>query len=220
MAPPLGQKLKAAREQRGLSLLDVSHATKIPVQRLHFLEQDNYAGFGSMAYARAFLRRYSDFLQINAEDMLNDLPGGVLGGPRDYRYLTENHGPWVASRTERVGRLSSPAGRRTSRRSPVPAGIFILVLVLLGTGIWGKYVAEERLEQEKPGPAEDMVPPAITPTNEPEVKKVSQAVKIITNSQVFSPARSAAQVLRALPLTDKELSELKTKKEVPETSSQ
>ena len=154
MASPLGQKLKAAREQRGLSLLDVSHATKIPVQRLHFLEQDNYAGFGSMAYARAFLRRYSDFLQINAEDMLSDLPGGVLGGPRDYRYLTENHGPWVASRAERVGRLSSPVAKRTSRRSPVPAGIFIFVLALVGTGIWGKYVAEERLEQEKSAPPE------------------------------------------------------------------
>ncbi len=210
MASPLGQKLKASREQRGMSLLDVSHATKIPVQRLHFLEQDNYAGFGSMAYARAFLRRYSDFLEINAEDMLNDLPGGVLGGPRDYRYLTENHGPWVASRTERVGRLSSPATKKTSRRSPVPAGIFIFVLALVGTGIWGKYVAEERLEQEKSSPQSVETQP---PAKEPEDKTISQAVKIITNSQVSTPAKPAPQVLKALPLSEQELQELSTKKE-------
>lgn len=210
MASPLGQKLKAAREQRGLSLLDVSHATKIPVQRLHFLEQDNYAGFGSMAYARAFLRRYSDFLQINAEDMLNDLPGGVLGGPRDYRYLTENHGPWVASRAERVGRLSSPVAKRTSRRSPVPAGIFIFVLALVGTGIWGKYVAEERLEQEKSAPQSVETQP---PAKEPEDKTISQAVKIITNAQISTPAKPATQVLKALPLSEQELHELSTKKE-------
>ena len=210
MASPLGQKLKAAREQRGLSLLDVSHATKIPVQRLHFLEQDNYAGFGSMAYARAFLRRYSDFLQINAEDMLSDLPGGVLGGPRDYRYLTENHGPWVASRAERVGRLSSPVAKRTSRRSPVPAGIFIFVLALVGTGIWGKYVAEERLEQEKSAPQSVETQP---PAKEPEEKTISQAVKIITNAQINTPAKPATQVLKALPLSEQELHELSAKKE-------
>jgi cytoskeletal protein RodZ len=210
MASPLGQKLKAAREQRGLSLLDVSHATKIPVQRLHFLEQDNYAGFGSMAYARAFLRRYSDFLQINAEDMLNDLPGGVLGGPRDYLYLTENHGPWVALRAERVGRLSSPVAKRTSRRSPVPAGIFIFVLALVGTGIWGKYVAEERLEQEKSAPQSVETQP---PAKESEDKALSQAVKIITNTQINTPAKPATQVLKALPLSEQELHALSTKKE-------
>jgi cytoskeletal protein RodZ len=78
MQTPLGQKLKAAREQRGLSLLDASHATRIPVQRLHLLEQDNFAGFGSMTYARAFLRVYSQFLGVNAHEMLEDLPEGVF----------------------------------------------------------------------------------------------------------------------------------------------
>lgn len=204
MAQPLGQKLKAAREQRGLSLLDVSHVTKIPVQRLHLLEQDNYAGFGSMAYARAFLRRYSDFLQIDAEDMLNELPGGVLGGPRDYRYLTENHGSWVAPKTARIGRLSSPASARApSRRSPVPAGIFIFVLALIGTGIWGKYVAEERLEQEKSAPQSVEKVPAQT---KPADKAVSQAVKIITNARVFAAPQPTTQILRALPATESDLS--------------
>ena len=131
MPSPIGQKLKAAREQQGLSLLDAAHATRIPVQRLHFLEQDNYAGFGSMTYARAFLRQYSEFLGVNAHEMLSELPGGVLGGPRDYRYLTDTHGLWVAPRGQRVGRLSSPNPRKHSRRSPVPAGIFIFMLVLV-----------------------------------------------------------------------------------------
>lgn len=204
MAQPLGQKLKAAREQRCLSLLDVSHLTKIPVQRLHLLEQDNYAGFGSMAYARAFLRRYSDFLQIDAEDMLHELPGGVLGGPRDYRYLTENHGSWVAPKTSRVGRLSSPSAKAPSRRSPIPAGICIFVLALIGTGIWGKYVAEERLEQEKyiPQSVEKVPVPAM-----PVDIAVSQAEKknhLQRPSLFRSPP--ATQILKALPVTESDLS--------------
>ena len=109
MQTPLGQKLKAAREKRGLSLLDASHATKIPVQRLHLLEQDNFAGFGSMTYARAFLKVYSHFLGVNAHEMLEELPEGVLGGTCDYRYLTDSHGHWVVPREQRVSRASGPA---------------------------------------------------------------------------------------------------------------
>lgn len=147
MAPPLGQKLKAAREQRGLSLLDASHATKIPVQRLHYLETDDFAGFGSLTYARAFLRRYSEFLKVNAAEMLESLPSGMLGGPRDYCYLTAHHGSWVAPCGAPLGRLSNAPTRRHARKSPVPAGLCIFFLVLVGTGIWGKYVAEKSLSE-------------------------------------------------------------------------
>ncbi len=144
MLTPIGQTLKAARESRGLSLLDASHETRIPVAKLHLLEQDNYAAFGSMTYARAFLRRYSQYLQVDAAEILHELPGGVLGGPRDYRYLIENHGDWVAPRGA-IGRLSNPQLRGRASRSPVPAGLFIFLLVLAGTGIWGKYVADDRV---------------------------------------------------------------------------
>ena len=157
MLTPIGQTLKAARESRGLSLLDTSHETRIPVAKLHLLEQDNYAAFGSMTYARAFLRRYSQFLKVDASEILNGLPGGVLGGPRDYRYLIENHGHWVVPRGS-VGRLSSPQLKGRASRSPVPAGIFIFLLVLAGTGIWGKYVADDRLAQQQQPVVRPVVP--------------------------------------------------------------
>jgi cytoskeletal protein RodZ len=218
MTPPLGQKLKAAREQRGLSLLDASHETKIPVQRLHFLETDNFAGFGSLTYARAFLRRYSDFLKVNAEDMLDDLPGGVLGGPRDYRYLTENHGSWVAPRGQAVGRLSSAPTRRHTRKSPVPAGIFIFFLVLVGTGIWGKYVADDRIAESQPLPEIPVATPTPAAVAVPEIpaQPVTQnaitpsqpAVTLNTQVQVFRQPEPSTQILKAVPLTSEEVEKL------------
>ncbi len=199
MSPPLGQKLKAAREQRGLSLLDAAHATHIPAQRLHFLEQDNYAGFGSMTYARAFLRVYSEFLDVDAAEMLEDLPGGVLGGARDYRYLTDNHGLWVAPRSQRVARLSSPSARRQSMRSPVPAGIFIFVLVLVGTGIWGKYVADDRLARAEQQKAEA----AATPPS-----PLPQTLTLHSEASVLTQPQPSTQVLKAVPLTPEEIEKL------------
>ena len=92
----------------------------------------------------------------------------------------------------------------------MPAGIFIFVLALVGTGIWGKYVAEERLEQEKSAPQSVETLP---PTKESEDKALSQAVKIVTNAQINTPAKPATQVLKALPLTEQELHALSTKKE-------
>lgn len=199
MPSPIGQKLKAAREQQGLSLLDAAHATRIPVQRLHFLEQDNYAGFGSMTYARAFLRQYSEFLGVNAHEMLSELPGGVLGGPRDYRYLTDTHGLWVAPRGQRVGRLSSPNPRKHSRRSPVPAGIFIFMLVLVGTGIWGKYVADDRVAQ-----AQQIEKQAEMPPPPPSPLPVTQAITVQTDAQVFRAPAPSTEVMKAVPLSPEE----------------
>jgi cytoskeletal protein RodZ len=207
MTSPLGQKLKEAREQRGLSLLDVSHETKIPVQRLHFLETDNFAGFGSLTYARAFLRRYSEFLKVNAEDMLDDLPGGVLGGPRDYRYLTENHGSWVAPRGQSVGRLSSAPTRRHTRKSPVPAGIFIFFLVLVGTGIWGKYVSEESITDAQPVfEAKEISAAALTPPKPALIE--THAITVSTNAQVSRMPEPSTQILKAVPLNPQEVEQL------------
>lgn len=209
MAQPLGQKLKAAREQRGLSLLDASHATKIPVQRLHYLETDNFAGFGSLTYARAFLRRYSEYLKVNAEDMLDDLPGGVLGGPRDYRYLTENHGSWVASRGASVGRLSSAPTRQHTRKSPVPAGLCIFFLVLVGTGIWGKYVAEDRItESQQSIQAKEVSPAKVVLLPKPVIMQETQAVTLTTNAQVFRTPEPSTQILKAVPLSSEEIEKL------------
>lgn len=192
MLTPIGQTLKAAREQRGLSLLDVAHLTRIPVARLHLLEQDNYAAFGSMTYARSFLRRYSQFLGVDATTILQDLPGGVLGGPRDYRYLTESHGWWVVPRGSRLGQLSHPATKGRARRSPVPAGIFIFVLALIGTGMWGKYVADDRMAHDA---QKEPSPPAVVP-----------AQPLSASAQVPPPAaqQPPIKILKAIPVTEDE----------------
>lgn len=201
MLTPIGQNLKAAREQRGLSLLDVAHLTRIPAARLHFLEQDNYAAFGSMTYARSFLRCYSEFLNVDVTEILHDLPGGMLGGPRDYRYLTENHGTWVPPRNARLGQLSRPNIKGRVRRSPVPAGIFIFVLVLIGTGIWGKYVADDRMAQDAVKPPAPAAAMSESSVRQPLSASV-QVPKVHTESP---PPQPPVKILKAIPVSEHEL---------------
>jgi cytoskeletal protein RodZ len=135
--------LSAAREKRGLSIEDAAHETRIPGQRLRYLESDNIAAFGSLTYARSFIRQYSDFLEVDATAMLEELPGGAFGGERDYRYLTQSHGPWLRERATHTARDSAPvAGRVHSIKSPLPAAIAVFVFILVGTAMWGKHVAD------------------------------------------------------------------------------
>ncbi len=110
MIQPLCERLRAARESRGLSLADVAHVTKIPVPRLSQLEEGNFAAFGNMAYARGFIKIYSKFLEVDAQDLLAGLPGPVaLGGRDDYRHLTESYGPWVDRRASSLPLNMKPA---------------------------------------------------------------------------------------------------------------
>jgi cytoskeleton protein RodZ len=87
MPPTLGQRLKHARDQRGLSLRDVEHATRIPVARLQDLEADRLNGLGGMTYARSFLRTYAALMEVHADDVLAKNNPPPLGVVRYYRYL-------------------------------------------------------------------------------------------------------------------------------------
>jgi hypothetical protein len=95
MSLVIADQLREAREQRGLSIEDAAHETRIPAVRLRQMEDGNFAAFGNMAYARGFIVNYSNYLKVNTETFVGSLPRPILGGAADYRYLTTSLGPWV-----------------------------------------------------------------------------------------------------------------------------
>jgi len=131
MDAPLSETLKAAREARGLTLEDAAHATRIPVPRLLQLETGNYAAFGNMAYARGFIRLYGRYLDVDAQEFSTGLPDPVLGGPSDYRYLTESYGPWIGDR-----RASDKVNLSQGMPSPIVYTFLLLCFVGVGSAIF------------------------------------------------------------------------------------
>lgn len=148
MTATFGRMLIAAREMRGLSIEDAAHETRIPAQRLRYLESGNIAAFGSLTYARSFMRQYSDFLEVDASSMLEELPEGALGGERDYRYLTQSQGPWLREPASNERVTTPTEGRVRSIKSPLPAALTVFIFVLAGTAMWGKHVADMRSQVE------------------------------------------------------------------------
>jgi cytoskeletal protein RodZ len=136
MPPTLGQRLKHAREKRGLTLRDVEHVTRISVARLQDLEDDKLNTFGGLTYAKSFLRAYAAMLDVNADEVLVQLKPPPLGGMRDYRYLVESQGPWISQRRERQHHSHAPSGPvGPGKPFAYAVGLSFVFALLIGGGV-------------------------------------------------------------------------------------
>lgn len=211
MVSLIGSRLRTAREQRGLSLLDAAHETRIPVQRLDWLEHDNYAAFGSLTYARAFLRIYSEFLYVDASEMLHELPAARLAGSHNYRYLTDNFGPWVIADRRLERQLRDAARQKKATRSPVPAGIAMFAAVLIGLGLWGHHMADvqaqSQAQQGQVSPASAHAAPAPVTAPAPgsvfhraEAEIIREAIPVRREIIAAQAGEESALVKKAIPI--------------------
>ena len=64
-----GQKLRAAREMQGISLVDVSRNTKITVASLKCLEDENLSALPGGVYTRSFIKTYCVSLGLDPKEI-------------------------------------------------------------------------------------------------------------------------------------------------------
>ena len=64
-----GQKLRAAREMQGISLVDVSRNTKITVASLKCLEDENFSALPGGVYTRSFIKTYCVSLGLDPKEI-------------------------------------------------------------------------------------------------------------------------------------------------------
>ena len=81
MTESIGAKLKQAREQRRLTLGQISETTKIRQRYLEALENDDLSAIPSAAQARGFLHIYADSLGLNLADLIPTAPPAETPAP-------------------------------------------------------------------------------------------------------------------------------------------
>lgn len=161
----LGAQLAAAREARGLPLEKAAHETRIRVQRLREIENDDLSHFSHPSYARMFLIDYAKYLGISVSEIRDFLPAPGACGSEGYQYLQESE--------ERV--VYRPI-RPTRQRRLIPALIGAVALIACLVGGFQLFVTLRKLDRielgkaVKPVPAEaaDVVIP-----NEPKLAVLS-----------------------------------------------
>jgi cytoskeletal protein RodZ len=67
----LGQKLKNAREEKGLSFDEISRETNIAGRYLEALEREDFAAFPGEPYILGFLRNYGEALSLDVPELLS-----------------------------------------------------------------------------------------------------------------------------------------------------
>mgnify|MGYP003530818384 CR=1 FL=1 len=72
-SPTPGQKLRLAREKRGLSLNDVTTETNLSPKYLKALEEDDYASLPGLAFARGYARRYAQLVHLDGSALIAEI---------------------------------------------------------------------------------------------------------------------------------------------------
>ncbi len=68
----IGARLAEARRRRGKSLQDIEAILRIRSQYLEALEKNDFEQIPGEAYAKAFLRSYASYLDLDSEELINE----------------------------------------------------------------------------------------------------------------------------------------------------
>ncbi|HWU35920.1 MAG TPA: RodZ domain-containing protein [Methylovorus sp.] len=121
-ASSIGATLRAAREQKGLTVADIHARLRISERQIHAIETDDFSLLPEPTITRGFIRNYAKFLEMDAEPLL-----------AAYRAQTPS---------EEQKNISIPSANipiSQSRTTDWKKYIYASVLVLLGAGVWLLY---------------------------------------------------------------------------------
>jgi transcriptional regulator with XRE-family HTH domain len=158
-AQSVGERLRLAREAKGLSLEDVARQTRIPLRHLEHIEREEWDALPAITYSVGFARSYAntidlDGAQIGAE-VRQQLGGTRLGGTTATPYYEP----------------ADPA--RVPPRSIAIAAAVIAVLLVIGYLVWRSSAVDDdspadvAITQSEEAPAANTAAPRAPPAAVP-----------------------------------------------------
>jgi cytoskeleton protein RodZ len=168
-----GEELRREREIRGISLKEISDATKISKRFLDAIERNDHRTLPAPVFTRGFVREYARYLGLNSEDIVNRYNFAAAG---DDRIEQSSH----LERLTQPQALPLPANRAPARKSiPPPYAridrniyfLAIIVAALIGVSYWAlKHKRDVRAEEARldtaatiAAPVKPVVPVPVTP---------------------------------------------------------
>jgi cytoskeleton protein RodZ len=193
----VGQLLRKARLNRGLSVEDVARQLRLSVRQITALEEDDYSKLVSNTFLRGFVRNYAKLLQMDASPLLQQLEQLVPPAPaQTISYQIEG--------------IPFPSNRKQGARSFLIVGGAILALVLL---IYEIYRGNEvTIDSQQSAPkaesqagtapeAETPSPPSTPQGNDGKVAPLpGEQGAIEQKSMISPPASEATPISAAIPV--------------------
>lgn len=124
----IGKKLAEARESKGLTVEDAAHDTRIHSNMIYSIEEDDFSMFASVAYAKGFLKKYSEYLEVDLTTALEEIEDGEISRLSDNELMGEMKK--TIQKDRRFQLEKTPKKTRTRVEKPGGAPIFLNVILV------------------------------------------------------------------------------------------
>jgi len=171
MASTLGEKLRQAREARGITISEVADQTRISPLYIESIENDDYRPLPGGIFNKGFVKSYAKFIGIDEQEALQDY----------LQLISEQEGY-----TGEEPKTYRPEVLTDERASSSSLPTIIIALVILGLMTWG-ILAFVRYYQQTPAQNDNA---KLTNTNSAENANVAPT----TPTPVPAPAMGNAKI--------------------------
>ncbi len=117
--PTLGEELRHKREQRGVSLAEISEATRIGTRFLKAIETDNFSILPGGIFTRSFIRAYAKHVGMNEDDAIG-LYLQQVAGPSSEQQDSAGHSSAEQPSPEQPSKRPAPPRLVVQKPAPPP----------------------------------------------------------------------------------------------------
>lgn len=175
----VGADLARAREERGLSVEDVSSATRIRAGLIRSIEADQFDPCGGAVYARGHIRGIARFVGIDPEPLVAEFD----------RTHSEEPAPAAVPNQPTDPDLFARADRRRPNWAAAMGAALLVICALAGYGVYSNYTAKAK-------PAANANDFPITPSPSASPSKPSVAPSPPPSAVALVPPRDAVVLIR------------------------
>lgn len=190
-----GQRLRKAREVRGLTVEQVAKELHLSQRFVSLMEADSYKDLPEPAFVRGYMRRYAQLVKLSPDD---------IAGKFDQCYAADTETPAVDARpynpVQLLGIIARP--RLKLRRLLSWASLALIVALVLGflwSGLRSFDRSPEPVVVQEPAPAP--VPEAVVIPAAPaaDIAAASAAATAVNGGMQVLPAPAATVSVAAAP---------------------
>ncbi len=142
MALSLGEKLRQAREERGISISEVAGQTRISALYLEGIEADDYRTLPGGIFNKGFVKSYAKYVGVDEQEALQDYARLVLSQDNQVEEDTKTYRPEVLTDDR----------SNSSNLLTIIFAIIILGLISWGAYTFAKYYGENTVNNATPTP--------------------------------------------------------------------
>lgn len=182
-ATTYGGLLRIARENKELSIDQVSSQLRISPDQIEGLESDNYKVFPTPVYARAHLRSYARLLGVDEAKIISLFNAALAPDDKDprtfIRRTTQELAPYHDAQPKNfVGKFI--------------AGLLFLAVVIALGWIGYNYYMSQKTEKAAEVPQAEATQPAEAAAPASELAKTPEAVPVLVSNTTVEPAPQPA----------------------------